>query len=259
MRYACGVEYNGAGFHGWQQQPHARSVQGDVQAALSKVANHPVQVVCAGRTDSGVHATMQVIHFDSEAPRTLYSWLMGVNANLPSDVCVLWVKEVNEEFHARFSARLRCYRYVILNRHISSALLRHRASWDYRPLDEKRMNEAAGILVGEHDFSSFRATGCQANSPIRTIHRLEVTRSGLFLYIDVQANAFLHHMVRNIAGVLMTVGCGEKEVAWVDEVLALRDRAQSGVTAPADGLYLVGVGYPENFLLETSGMLPSFG
>ena len=259
MRIVCGVEYNGAGFFGWQRQNHARSVQADIEAALSRVANHPLKVVCAGRTDSGVHATWQIIHFDSEAERSERSWVLGANANLPADARLLWARAVDDDFHARFSAQARSYRYVILNREIRSALLHHQVTWHYRPLEVSPMQEGARHLLGEHDFSSFRALACQAHSPVRTIHRLDVTRRGEYLYLDVVANAFLHHMVRNIAGVLMAVGHGEQEPGWVEDILEQRDRTRGGVTAPAAGLYLVGVRYPECYGIEPVGVVPEFG
>ena len=258
-RFVCAVEYDGRGFCGWQRQDHAPSVQAGVERALSKVADHAVKVVCAGRTDTGVHATWQVIHFDSDASRSNRSWVLGTNSNLPEGVCLLSVKPVDAEFHARFSAQSRRYRYVILNRSVSSALLRHRVSWQHRSLDVGLMQQGADLLVGEHDFSSFRAVACQAKNPVRTVQMLRVSRSGDFLYLDIQANAFLHHMVRNIAGVLMTVGCGQRPVEWVSEILALRDRTRGGVTAPASGLYLVGVGYPEAFGVTSAGVIPVYG
>lgn len=258
-RYVCAVEYDGAGFCGWQRQDHAPSVQARVEQAISKVADHAVKVICAGRTDTGVHATWQIIHFDSDASRSDRSWVLGTNANLPDGVCLLSAQPVDTAFHARFSAQSRRYRYVILNRGVPSALLRHRVCWQHRLLDTGLMQQGADLLVGEHDFSSFRAVACQAKNPVRTVQRLEVTRSGDFLYLDIQANAFLHHMVRNIAGVLMTVGCGERPVEWVREILALRDRTRGGVTAPASGLYLVGVGYPEAFGVASEGVVPVYG
>lgn len=258
-RFVCAVEYDGAGFCGWQRQDHAPSVQAGVERALSKVADHAVKVVCAGRTDTGVHATWQVIHFDSDAERSCRSWVLGTNSNLPDAVSLLSAQPVSTEFHARFSAQSRRYRYVILNRSVSSALLRHRVSWQHRSLDESLMQKGADLLVGEHDFSSFRAVACQAKNPVRTVRRLDVSRSGDFIYLDIEANAFLHHMVRNIAGVLMTVGCGERPVEWVSEILAFRDRSRGGVTAPASGLYLVGVSYPEAFGMASSGVLPVYG
>ena len=258
-RFVCTVEYDGTGFCGWQRQDHAPSVQASVEQALSKVADHPVKIVCAGRTDTGVHATWQVIHFDSEVSRSNRSWVLGTNSNLPDAVVLLSAQPVDAEFHARFSAQSRRYRYVILNRSVSSALLRHRVSWQHRPLDVGLMQQGADLLVGEHDFSSFRAVACQARNPVRTVQRLDVRRSGDFLYLDIQANAFLHHMVRNIAGVLMTVGCGKRPVEWVSEILALRDRTRGGVTAPASGLYLVGVSYPEAFGVAPAGVVPVYG
>ncbi len=259
MRIACGVEYDGAGFSGWQSQPHAPSVQAEVEAALSKVADHPVQLFCAGRTDAGVHATHQVVHFETTAQRRERSWLLGANANLPDGVTLTWVRPVDEDFHARFSAEARSYRYVILNREVPSALLRRRVTWSHAVLDVASMRAGARHLVGEHDFSSYRATACQAKSPVRTVHRLELNRHGEFIYLDIEANAFLHHMVRNIAGVLMAIGRGDQAPAWSREILEHRDRARGGVTAPADGLYLVGVRYPARFGLPARGFMPVFG
>ncbi len=253
MRIALGVEYDGSGFSGWQLQQGTRTVQGELEKALSKVADHPVRVHCAGRTDAGVHAAEQVVHFDTGAVRSSRSWIFGANANLPKDVAVLWATEVPDDFHARFSACRRSYRYVICNRPVRPTFLAWRTTWAYRPLDEARMHRAAQALVGEHDFSSYRAQGCQAKSPVRRIHRLEVSRRGELLFIDVEANAFLHHMVRNIAGVLMAIGSGERPESWAAEVLALRNRTLGGVTAPPSGLYLTAVGYPDTFDLPQRG------
>lgn len=247
MRIALGVEYDGHGFCGWQYQDHSPSVQEEVEKALSKVANQPIKVICAGRTDTGVHATEQVIHIDTDAERTMRAWVYGANANLPKGVAVLWATPVADDFHARFSAVRRRYRYVIFNRNVRPTFLAWRTSWDYRPLDEKRMAEAAKVLIGEHDFSSYRAQGCQAKSPVRTIYRLDVTRSEELIFIDIEANAFLHHMVRNIAGVLMAIGAGEQPVDWARQVLEYQDRTLGGVTAPPSGLYLTQVYYPESF------------
>ena len=234
-------------------------MQANVGRALSKVANQPVKVVCAGRTDTGVHATWQIIHFDSDVERSPRSWVLGANANLPDSVRLLSAQSVDDTFHARFSALSRYYRYVILNRDVRTALLRQRVSWHYQPLDVCLMQQAAELLHGEHDFSSFRAVACQANNPVRTIQRLDISRSGDFLYLDIQANAFLHHMVRNIAGVLMTIGSGKRPVDWASEILALRDRTRGGVTAPASGLYLAGVSYPEVFGVASVGVIPVYG
>ena len=259
MRVACAVEYDGSAFCGWQRQDHARSVQAEVEAALSKVADHQVRVVCAGRTDSGVHASQQIIHFDTSAERSERSWVLGTNANLPDDAGVLWARDINDGFHARFSAQARSYRYIILNREVPSALLHRRVAWVHQALDEASMLAGARYLLGEHDFSSFRALACQAKSPVRTIHRLDIKRSGAYVYLDVEANAFLHHMVRNIAGVLMAVGRGVHKSQWVQDILDKRDRTQGGVTAPAGGLYLVGVRYPQEYGIEPLGVVPQFG
>jgi tRNA pseudouridine38-40 synthase len=259
MLVACGVEYDGAGFSGWQAQPHAPSVQAEVEAALSKVADQPVQLCCAGRTDAGVHATHQVIHFETTAERRERSWLLGTNANLPDEITLTWAREVDEDFHARFSAEARSYRYVIHTREVPSALLRRRVTWVHETLDAERMQAGAHYLLGEHDFSSYRATACQAKSPVRRVQRLDVSCHGDFIYLDIEANAFLHHMVRNIAGVLMAIGRGEQEPAWAQEILEHRDRARGGVTAPSGGLYLVGVRYPARFGVPAQGMLPVFG
>lgn len=248
MRIVMGVEYDGAGFHGWQVQDGAvRTVQGCVQRAVSKVADQAVTLHCAGRTDTGVHAEGQIIHFDTQARRTMRSWILGSNVNLPPDVSVNWAAAVNEGFHARFSAIARHYRYQILNRRTRSGLWREREVWIHRPLDVGCMQQAATALVGTHDFSSYRALGCQAKSPVRTVHYLRVRRDGERLFIAIGANAFLHHMVRNIAGVLIAIGSGDRAVDWAGEILELCDRTRGGVTAPPQGLYLSRVDYPAEF------------
>jgi len=244
---AAVVEYDGSAFSGWQRQKGARAertVQQCVEAALSQVADHPVQVTVAGRTDAGVHALAQVIHFDTSAVRSEYSWVRGSNSNLPDDVALLWAGQTGDDFHARFSATGRHYHYVILNRPIRTTHLRGRVTWEYRLLDAGRMQAAAQYLVGTHDFSSFRAVECQAKSPVREVRALSVERHGELVHIRAYANAFLQHMVRNIAGVLMQIGAGEREPAWAQEVLQARDRRQGGVTAPPDGLYLTEIEYP---------------
>lgn len=249
MRIALGIEYDGSRYHGWQLQDGVTTVQACVEAALSRVADEPVRVVCAGRTDTGVHAAAQVVHFDTGAERTERSWVFGANANLPKDISVLWARPVPETFHARFKAERRRYRYVIFNRAVRPTFLQHRVSWEYRPLEAQRMAEAAVHLVGEHDFSSYRALACQAHSPVRTLYRLDVSREGELVLLDLEANGFLHHMVRNIAGVLMSIGAGEQPMAWSREVLEHRDRSLGGVTAPPFGLYLTGVDYPVEYAL----------
>ena len=247
MRIAAIVEYDGSGFSGWQLQDGARTVQGMVESALSKVADAPVRVIVAGRTDAGVHASWQVFHFDTTAKRKDHEWLRGANSGLPDDVALLWVDEVERSFHARFSASGRRYQYVILNRRVRPTYLRRRVAWDYRPLDISAMQRAARALIGTHDFSSFRAVQCQAKDPVRELRALSVSRRGEFVLIDAYANAFLHHMVRNIVGVLLSIGAGEHAMSWARQVLEVRDRTAGGVTAPPDGLYLLGVEYPHHY------------
>jgi tRNA pseudouridine38-40 synthase len=259
MRIALGIEYDGTGFFGWQRQSEGRTVQSCVEAALSEVADHQVKVVCAGRTDTGVHASGQVVHLDTVAVRAMEGWKRGGNAHLPPDVRVQWAHPVDDAFHARFGATERSYRYIIHNHPVRSALLRNRVGWECRPLDESRMITASRHLLGEHDFTSFRAVACQAHSPVRTIDFLELGRHGDFIYLDIKANAFLHHMVRCIAGVLIAVGRGEHAPGWVAEVLAAKDRSLSGVNAPPAGLYLVAVRYPDEFKLPSGYSLPACG
>lgn len=249
MRIAAIIEYDGSNFSGWQRQEQARSVQGVIEEALSRVADEPIQVLVAGRTDAGVHALAQVIHFDTSAVRGEYSWVRGANSNLPADAALLWAAPVDDGFHARFSATGRHYHYVILNRPIRPTYLARRVTHEYRLLDVKPMQEAARHLIGEHDFTSFRATECQAKSPVRELRALEIMRHGEIVHIRAYANAFLQHMVRNIAGVLITIGAGEREPIWAREVLAARDRAAGGVTAAPDGLYLREIEYPDSFKL----------
>lgn len=258
MRIALGIEYDGSRYRGWQKQRHASSVQEQVEVALSRVANEPVEVFCAGRTDAGVHGTGQVVHFDTRARRTDRAWVLGSNSNLPRDITVLWAREVSEDFHARFSALSRSYRYVILNRLTRPAIANGKVAWWHLPLEVEPMQAAARHLLGTHDFTSFRASECQARGPVRTIEHLKLWREGDLIYLDIRANAFLHHMVRNIAGTLMAVGEGEQAPDWVADVLLARDRKAAGITAPAAGLYLVHVGYPEEFGAFPPPRLPVF-
>ncbi|EXJ14691.1 tRNA pseudouridine(38-40) synthase TruA [Imhoffiella purpurea] len=245
-----GVEYDGTDFHGWQIQSGVRTVQAVLEEAISRVANHPLGVHCAGRTDTGVHGLEQVLHFETTAARSERSWVLGANVNLPPDVAVRWAHPVPDDFHARFSAVARHYRYRIQVRRTRSALYRSRAVWVHEALDLERMREAARFLVGEHDFTSFRAVACQAKSPVRRVHYLDVVEDeeGL-ITLRVGANGFLHHMVRNIAGVLIAVGRSEAPVTWTRELLEVRDRTLGGVTAPPHGLYFVRADYPERFAL----------
>jgi tRNA pseudouridine38-40 synthase len=247
MRMAAILEYDGSRFSGWQRQNGAPTVQGYVEEALSKVADETIAVTVAGRTDAGVHACGQVIHFDTWSTRADHAWLRGANSNLPREIALRWVAEVDVHFHARYAATEREYRYAILNRPVRPTYLAGRVTHEYRPLDVARMRTAAADLVGEHDFSSFRAAECQAKHPVRELRALEVERHGELVLITARANAFLHHMVRNLAGVLMDIGAGEKDVRWAQEVLEARDRTVGGITAPPDGLYLTAVEYPAAF------------
>jgi len=258
MRYALGVEYDGSQYYGWQRQKSVISVQQTLEQALSKVANEPIEVVCAGRTDTGVNATNQIVHFDTTQQRKDVAWTLGVNTQLPKDIAVSWVQRVSENFHARFSATARRYRYIIYNNNLRSAILSHGLSFCHYDLDEVLMHEAAQYLVGEHDFTSFRTVHCQAHSPIRTLMHCNVSRQGNYIILDVKANAFLHHMVRNIAGSLMKVGQGLKPVTWIKEVLEARNRCLAGITAPSAGLYFVDVDYPEEFELPARPLGPLF-
>ncbi|KPN19978.1 tRNA pseudouridine synthase A [Xanthomonas sp. Mitacek01] len=257
MRYAIGVEYDGHAFHGWQRlsrhgETGAPSVQEALEDALSKIANHPVTTVCSGRTDAGVHAQCQVVHFDSDAPRAPRAWVLGTTTLLPPQVGVLWCQPVADGFNARFDARARHYRYRILNRQVRPALHRHYLSWELRPLDADAMHRAAQALLGEQDFSAFRTVQCQAKHPHRDLQRIRVRRDGDEVIVDVQANAFLHHMVRNIVGSLLEVGAGVQPEAWIGDLLAGRDRNLAGPTAPAAGLVFLGPLYPPEWNLPAA-------
>ncbi|MBS7457615.1 tRNA pseudouridine(38-40) synthase TruA [Coralloluteibacterium stylophorae] len=244
MRYALGLEYDGTGFMGWQRLPAGATVQAAVEAAVSKVAAAPVEVVCAGRTDSGVHALCQVVHFDSPVERAPRAWALGVNTLLPDSVAVRWCVPVAADFHARFGARARRYRYRICNRMLRPGLERRFLAWERRPLDAGAMHQAAQALVGEHDFSAFRTVHCQAPHARRNLHAIRVWREGDEVRLEVEANAFLHHMVRNIVGSLLPIGRGERPVEWIAELLAGRDRSVAGPTAQAAGLLFLGPRYP---------------
>lgn len=250
MRYALAIEYDGSNFYGWQRQMQSPTVQESLENALAKVADAPCRVHVAGRTDTGVHACAQIAHFDTTAQRDQRSWVMGLNSNLPDSAAVLWLTQVQDDFHARFSALSRRYQYRIYNRWVRPVLMRKHCAWSYRPLNDQVMHQAAQLLLGEHDFSSFRASGCQAKSPLRTISSISVTRQGEWVTLDITANAFLYHMVRNIAGSLIEVGQGERDVEWFEQVLAARDRTQAGITAAPEGLYFISVQYPQKFGLQ---------
>jgi tRNA pseudouridine38-40 synthase len=244
MRLALGIEYDGSGFQGWQRHDNGPTVQAAVEAALGFVADAPVAVTCAGRTDAGVHAACQVVHFDTDVKRSTRGWVLGANSRLPDAVRMLWCVPVEPGFHARYAARARSYRYMLVNRTIPPALHRQHLAWERAPLDAGAMHAAAQALVGEHDFSAFRTAQCQAAHPMRCVHSIEVSRAGDQVAVSIQANAFLHHMVRNIVGSLLPVGRGERPVAWVGELLAGRDRTVAGPTAPAEGLLFLGPRYP---------------
>jgi tRNA pseudouridine38-40 synthase len=259
-RIALGIEYNGSAYHGWQSQLHdgVPTVQETLEKALSRVANHPVTVVCAGRTDAGVHATGQVVHFDTDAERETRAWIYGGGSNLPDDIAVRWAQPVPDDFHARFSAFSRRYRYVIYQHPVRPALFARQLCWQYRELELAPMQDAARHLLGTHDFSAYRGVQCQAKTPVKTVHSLELYRQGPLIVLEIEADAFLMHMVRNIAGVLMAIGSGARPTTWAREVLESRDRTCGGVTASPHGLYLVGVGYPEKFSLPAPVLGPAW-
>ncbi|MDF1758267.1 MAG: tRNA pseudouridine(38-40) synthase TruA [Legionellaceae bacterium] len=258
MRIALIIEYDGSQYHGWQEQNGLRTVQSTLEKAISSVADQEIKVICAGRTDTGVHATNQVVHFDTDKDRGIRAWIYGVNSSLPKDVCVKWGSEISENFHARFSATARKYRYIIYNSPIRPSLLRSNVTWQYRQLDHRCMHKAAQDLVGEHDFTSYRSVECKAKNPTRNVLEISVKRDGDLVIIDIKANAFLHHMVRNVAGVLMSIGSKRKPEGWAKDVLLSKDRKLGAETAPPYGLYLMGVTYPEEFNVITSISEPLF-
>ncbi|MGC6388994.1 tRNA pseudouridine(38-40) synthase TruA [Ewingella sp. S1.OA.A_B6] len=257
-RIALGIEYDGSAYFGWQRQPDAISVQACLEKALSRVADVPITVLCAGRTDTGVSATGQVVHFDTPVLRKDAAWTMGVNTHLPKNISVRWMSEVAEDFHARFSATARRYRYLIYNNRFRSAILQTGITHVHLPLDVEKMQRAGQALLGENDFTSFRASQCQSRTPWRYMLHLNVSRHGNYVMVDVKANAFLHHMVRNIVGSLIEVGCGAQPESWIAELLAAKDRNLAAATAKAEGLYLVSVDYPDKFGLPKLNMGPLF-
>lgn len=249
MRVALGLEYCGRGFHGWQSQPQGNTVQDVLEKALTQIAGEPLGVICAGRTDAGVHATQQVVHFETSIERPLSAWVRGVNSHLPSGVAVRWAQPVSAEFHARFSARGRRYRYLLVNRAQRPGLWQGRVGWFHLPLDIALMQSAAQRLLGEHDFSAFRAANCQAKTPVKHMSRADVSQRGNLIVFDFEASAFLHHMVRNLVGTLVYVGKGTQAPDWVDELLLARDRKQAAPTFSPDGLYFRGPVYEAHWNL----------
>lgn len=252
MRIALGVEYDGHEFYGWQAQEGLIAVQSSIEETLSKIAAEPIKLICAGRTDAGVHATGQVVHFDTTAVRELRAWTYGVNSSIPKTITIRWAQEVGEDFHARFSARSRQYRYIIYNNPGRSAILSSRVTWYQRPLDVERMQQGAAHLIGEHDFSSFRSSRCEAKTPVRTVEFINIIRQENFIIIDIKANAFLHHMVRNIVGMLLRIGSGSLDENVMQEVLVSKDRRAAFETAPATGLYLTQVEYPAPYVFPVT-------
>lgn len=259
-RVVLGLEYCGTGFEGWQTQRHGRTVQDVLTRAVQQIAGHDIALTCAGRTDTGVHAAVQVAHFDCSAVRPVSAWVRGVNSHLPDGVVVNWAREVSDDFHARFSAQTRRYRYVLLNRPVRSALLNGRVGWHHAPLDIDAMQEAIAFLRGRHDFSSFRAAECQAHTPVREVLVAEVRACGEWFIFDFEANAFLHHMIRNMVGALVHVGRGAAEAPWMGDLLAERNRRKAPPTFSPAGLYLAGVRYPDGWDLPDGGQLyaPAF-
>lgn len=257
-RLALGIEYDGAQHFGWQRQRDVPSVQAHLEKALSAVADSPISVQCAGRTDAGVHATGQVVHFDCDQERPVRAWTLGVNANLPDAIAVKWCQPVSNEFHARFSAIGRRYRYVIYNRRLRPAILHDGVTHIYKPLNVKLMHKAAQSLVGEHDFSAFRAALCQSKTPFRSVYKVDVFQQGHYIVVDISANAFLHHMVRNIVGSLVEIGCEQQSVEWIAQLIIGRDRTKAAATAKPNGLYLVSVDYPAEHNLPQSEIGPLF-
>lgn len=255
MRIALGIEYNGYGFYGWQTQRGLATIQSTLQDALAKVANESIFLFCAGRTDANVHATGQVVHFDTRAKRHIDAWIWGTNSYLPPSIVVKWARQVDYHFHARFTATARRYRYVIFNHPIRPAILNTRTSWYYYPLDVNRMQQAAHFLLGEQDFSSFRSSQCNSKSPMRNVTEFNIHRQGDFVILEIEANAFLHHMVRNIAGSLMKIGAGYKDINWINEVLHAKSRQAAAETAPPYGLYLTRVSYPEPYIFPVSNQM----
>jgi len=255
MRFALQLEYDGSAFQGWQSQPHGKTVQDHLEHALTVIAGQRTQATAAGRTDTGVHALSQIVHFDTEVERPLQAWVRGVNAHLPAAIAVRWVQAVDDDFHARFCALSRSYRYILFNSPVRPAIQTGRVGWYHRPLDVPAMAEAAKRLLGEQDFSSFRSSQCQAKSPVKHLHQAEVSRQGEYVIFEFRAGGFLHHMVRNIVGALLWVGYGKEKPEWMAEVIAARDRSQAAPTFMPDGLYFTGVEYEARWNLPNGGRI----
>ncbi len=258
MRIALGIEYDGFAYNGWQKQNTGIGIQSLVEKALSTVANHSVDSVCAGRTDAGVHATGQVVHCDVQSKRSMRSWLLGINSNLPDDINVCWVKRVDDDFHARYSAISRTYAYLIINKSVRSSLFRRRAWWINSPLDHNLMITGGKHLLGDHDFSAFRAAGCQASSPVRVLQEIQIKKKSDCIIITIKANAFLQRMVRNIVGVLVMIGSQEKPTDWSLEVLRSCNREKGGISAPAHGLTLIQIDYQEELPINKTSCFSFF-
>ncbi|UDG79413.1 tRNA pseudouridine synthase A [Candidatus Ecksteinia adelgidicola] len=258
VKIALGIEYDGSNYCGWQRQKKTVSIQSCLEHALTKIANTPLTVACAARTDSGVHATGQVVHFVTNVQHNKNAWIMGVNNYLPSNIAVSWVRFVTDDFHARFSAISRCYRYIIYNNRYRPAILKQGITHFYHPLDANRMHDAAQVLLGEHNFTSFRAARCQSCTPWRNIKYINIIRRGKYIIIDIKANSFLYHMVRNIVGSLTKIGTGKKDKNWLAELLILKNRKLAAATAPPEGLYLVSIDYPKYFFLPKQPLGPLF-
>lgn len=254
MRIVIGLEYDGSGFSGWQLQSHCRTVQGTLENALQMIAGHPVRAYAAGRTDAGVHAIEQIVHFDAQADRPLQAWVRGVNAHLPHSIAVRWAVQTTEKFHARFSALSRSYRYVLLNRSVRPALQHGNVGWHHRSLDADNMQRGLQYLLGEQDFTSFRSSECQAASPIKMLYEARVARYGDRIIFEFRASGFLHHMVRNIVGAMIWVGCGRRHPEWIAELLAARDRTLAPPTFEASGLYFFGAEYAGHWKLPLSSV-----
>ncbi len=251
MRVALGIEYNGTAYHGWQSQVGVPTVQDHIEAALKVVADQPIRTYCAGRTDAGVHGLAQVAHFDTDVERTERSWLLGCNSNLPKDICVQWVRFVSDEFHARYSAQAREYRYVVYHHPVHPAVWHDRVTWYRYGLDVDLMREACQYLLGEQDFTSFRSVRCQSKTVIRNMFKINIIEDKPNIIFEVKANAFLHNMVRNIVGLLLAIGNGKHPPIWAKQVLEARDRTVADVTAPPHGLYFIAVDYPDKFGVPT--------